>query len=462
MTEEKEEENENLYMNIPLNDNEESEINQLINEEKINDLNEKNEKFLKSEIEEEIEKNDIERKNEVKKEKNYLQSEYKNEEEESMMKYQKNLEIYKKLTNSLKSTCLEIEETLNSIYYSKKKSQQKNTKNNKLTIDNDYKEIKLYKDKIEEIRKKLDIIININKIDELESSEFDKKKIYESLKKEKSSLKNKYSQLNTINKNSKDNEQRYEIINLNNKISNLKEQIRIKKEYLEISQIKIQKQNIKIEIIENQCKTINENIQYKKKEDISNFKEINEELNLDYNKLDKSKQKSYFKSMERIYINLIKEKKELKDKLESKIDFLLTEIMKIDENITLTKQELEKRRKSQEIESSIPDKNIYLMNLKKKRPNKRVILDNKYIPFNSNSKVIKSPFNISPLLCKQKGFIHNNQLIHHIKSHEDLKHSINKNLKKESLNDKYILTNNKNENNSNQRYLAYSNSEKNI
>ena len=461
MTEEKEEENENLYMNIPLNDNEESEINQLINEEKINDLNEKNEKFLKSEIEE-IEKNDIERKNEVKKEKNCLQSEYKNEEEESMMKYQKNLEIYKKLTNSLKSICLEIEETLNSIYYSKKKSQQKNTKNNKLTIDNDYKEIKLYKDKIEEIRKKLDIIININKIDELESSEFDKKKIYESLKKEKSSLKNKYSQLNTINKNSKDNEQRYEIINLNNKISNLKEQIRIKKEYLEISQIKIQKQNIKIEIIENQCKTINENIQYKKKEDISNFKEINEELNLDYNKLDKSKQKSYFKSMERIYINLIKEKKELKDKLESKIDFLLTEIMKIDENITLTKQELEKRRKSQEIESSIPDKNIYLMNLKKKRANKRVILDNKYIPFNSNSKVIKSPFNISPLLCKQKGFIHNNQLIHHIKSHEDLKHSINKNLKKESLNDKYILTNNKNENNSNQRYLAYSNSEKNI
>ena len=365
MTEEKEEENENLYMNIPLNDNEEPEINQLIYEDKINDLNEKNENFLKCENEEEIEKNDTKRKNEVTKEDNYLQSKY--EEEESMMKYHKSLETYKKLTNSLKSTCLEIEETLNSIYYSKKKPQQTNTTNNKIIIDNDYKEIKLYKEKIEEIRKKLDIIININKIDELESSEFDKKKIYESLKKEKFSLKNKYSQSNTIEKNSKDNEQRYEIINLNNKISNLKEQIRIKKEYLEISQIKIQKQNIKIQKIENQCKTINENIQYKKKKDISNFKEFNEELNIDYNELDKSKQKSYFKSMERIYINLIKEKKELKDKLESKIDFLLTEIMKIDKNITLTKQELEKRRKSQEIESSIPDKNTYLMNLKKKK-----------------------------------------------------------------------------------------------
>ncbi len=455
MTEEKEEENENLYMDVPLNDNEESEINQLINEEKINDLNEKNENFLKSENEEEIEKNDTEMKNEVKKEKNYLKSE--NEEEESMMKYQKNLEIYKKLTNSLKSTCLEIEKTLNSIYYSKKTPQQINTKNNKIPIDNDYKEIKLYKDKIEEIRKKLDIIIDVNKIDELESSEFDKKKIYESLKKEKS-----YSQSNTIDKNNKDNEQRYEIINLNNKISNLKEQIRIKKEYLEISQIKIQKQNIKIKNIENQCKTINENIQYKKKKDISNFKEFHEELNLDYIQLDKSKQKSYFKSMERIYINLIKEKKELKDKLESKIDFLLTEIMKIDENITLTKQELEKRKKSQAIESYIPDKNINLKNLKKKRPNKSVILDNKYIPFNSNSKVIKSPFNISPLLCKQKVFIHNNQLIHHLKSHENLKHNINKHFRKESLNDKYILTNKKNENTSNQRYLAYSNSEKNI
>jgi hypothetical protein len=280
MTEEKEEENENLYMDVPLNDNEESEINQLINEEKINDLNEKNENFLKSENEEEIEKNDTEMKNEVKKEKNYLKSE--NEEEESMMKYQKNLEIYKKLTNSLKSTCLEIEKTLNSIYYSKKTPQQINTKNNKIPIDNDYKEIKLYKDKIEEIRKKLDIIIDVNKIDELESSEFDKKKIYESLKKEKS-----YSQSNTIDKNNKDNEQRYEIINLNNKISNLKEQIRIKKEYLEISQIKIQKQNIKIKNIENQCKTINENIQYKKKKDISNFKEFHEELNLDYIQLDK-------------------------------------------------------------------------------------------------------------------------------------------------------------------------------
>ncbi len=455
MTEEKEEENENLYMDVPLNDNEESEINQLINEEKINDLNEKNENFLKSENEEEIEKNDTEMKNEVKKEKNYLKSE--NEEEESMKKYKKNLEIYKKLTNSLKSTCLEIEKTLNSIYYSKKTPQQINTKNNKIPIDNDYKEIKLYKDKIEEIRKKLDIIIDVNKIDELESSEFDKKKIYESLKKEKS-----YSQSNTIDKNNKDNEQRYEIINLNNKISNLKEQIRIKKEYLEISQIKIQKQNIKIKNIENQCKTINENIQYKKKKDISNFKEFHEELNLDYIQLDKSKQKSYFKSMERIYINLIKEKKELKDKLESKIDFLLTEIMKIDENITLTKQELEKRKKSQAIESYIPDKNINLKNLKKKRPNKSVILDNKYIPFNSNSKVIKSPFNISPLLCKQKVFIHNNQLIHHLKSHENLKHNINKHFRKESLNDKYILTNKKNENTSNQRYLAYSNSEKNI
>ena len=460
MTEEKEEENENLYMNIPLNDNEEPEINQLIYEDKINDLNEKNENFLKCENEEEIEKNDTKRKNEVTKEDNYLQSEC--EEEESMMKYHKSLETYKKLTNSLKSTCLEIEETLNSIYYSKKKPQQTNTTNNKIIIDNDYKEIKLYKEKIEEIRKKLDIIININKIDELESSEFDKKKIYESLKKEKFSLKNKYSQSNTIEKNSKDNEQRYEIINLNNKISNLKEQIRIKKEYLEISQIKIQKQNIKIQKIENQCKTINENIQYKKKKDISNFKEFNEELNIDYNELDKSKQKSYFKSMERIYINLIKEKKELKDKLESKIDFLLTEIMKIDKNITLTKQELEKRRKSQEIESSIPDKNTYLMNLKKKKPNKRVFLDNKYIPFNSNSKVIESPFNINPLLYKQKGFIHNNQLNHHLKSHEDLKHSIIKNLKKVSLNNKYILINNKNENTSNQRYLAYSNSEKNI
>ena len=93
-----------------------------------------------------------------------------------MMKYHKSLETYKKLTNSLKSTCLEIEETLNSIYYSKKKPQQTNTTNNKIIIDNDYKEIKLYKEKIEEIRKKLDIIININKIDELESSEFDKKK----------------------------------------------------------------------------------------------------------------------------------------------------------------------------------------------------------------------------------------------------------------------------------------------
>jgi hypothetical protein len=136
--------------------------------------------------------------------------------------------------------------------------------------------------------------------------------------------------------------------------------------------------------------------------------------------------------------------------------------MKIDKNITLTKQELEKRRKSQEIESSIPDKNTYLMNLKKKKPNKRVFLDNKYIPFNSNSKVIELPFNINPLLYKQKGFIHNNQLNHHLKSHEDLKHSIIKNLKKVSLNNKYILINNKNENTSNQRYLAYSNSEKNI
>ena len=426
-------------------------------EERIKRINELEKKIKEEEEEEKKEKIEKEKENKIKEEKE---------------QFKKNLEIYDKLSKNLKFTCSQIEEALDSIYKkNKKKPKKQNSKNIK---DNGYEEVKLYKDKVNEIRKNLDIILNLNNINELESSEFYKKKILEKLEKENSSLnEEKNNQLNINEKKNKDNEQRYKVIDLNSKISNIKEQIKIKKGYLEITQTKIKRQMKSIDKIENKCQIINDNINYQKKKEKEkdNFEELYDEekyLNddddlIDYNTLKKDykSKKKKFKTSEEIYINIIKNQKEEKDKLESEINLLSTEILKFDKNIKFRNKELEKikNKKILEIKSSLSGKNLYEINDSNLKNIKTEVNVNKYIPFNSNNKSGDSPFFIKPQLFKKKNIIRNNKSVNHFTTFreiESLKNSINETLKKDSLNDKYFnsfLKSNKKINSSNERYL---------
>ena len=463
-----------LNVTIKEKENNNENINNTINETKEESTFIKEKKKIETEEERikrinELEKKIKEEEEEEKREK--IEKEKENKIKEEKEQFKKNLEIYDKLSKNLKFTCSQIEEALDSIYKkNKKKPKKQNSKNKK---DNGYEEVKLYKDKVNEIRKNLDIILNLNNINELESSEFYKKQILEKLEKENCSLnEEKNNQLNINEKKNKINEQRYKVIDLNSKISNIKEQIKIKKGYLEITQTKIKRQMKSIDKIENKCQIINDNINYQKKKEKEkdNFEELYDEekyLNdddlIDYNTLKKDykSKKKKFKTSEEIYINIIKNQKEEKDKLESEINLLSTEILKFDKNIKFKNKELEKikNKKILEIKSSLSGKNLYEINDSNLKNIKTEVTVNKYIPFNSNNKSGDSPFYIKPQLFKKKNIIRNNKSVNHFTTFreiESLKNSINESLKKDSLNDKYInsfLKSNKKINGSNERYL---------
>ena len=119
-------------------------------------------------------------------------------------------------------------------------------------------------------------------------------------------------------------------------------------------------------------------------------KYLNEDDLIDYNTLKKDykSKKKKFKTSEEIYINIIKNQKEEKDKLESEIDLLSTEILKCDKNIKFRNEELKrkKNKKILEIKSSLSGKNLYEINDSKFKNNKTEVNVNKYIPFNLNNK----------------------------------------------------------------------------
>ena len=122
------------------------------------------------------------------------------------MEYEKSLETYNKLKKYLISTCIKIEENFKKLYYPENenianiyndmyKLQNKNEEGDKLKTEI-LKKINEYKIKTKELQNKIDLIDKSNKITELEGKLKIKKNYLNQLKLENNSLNNIKSILN--------------------------------------------------------------------------------------------------------------------------------------------------------------------------------------------------------------------------------------------------------------------------
>jgi hypothetical protein len=387
--------------------------------------------------------------------------------------YEKDLERFKKITKTFKLTCIEIENRLNSIYYSEKKKQNEKrlSKITNQKENNMHRLLNQYKNMSNEARKELDIVMKINNINEIESSVIYKKHIYDNLKSENISLmKVKDSHLEIINKYNNEINQREELINLNHKISNIKEEIKIKKEFLKVHQLKIKNQKNYIEKLEKKCKLINENIGYKKNQEIKNIEDDikidDEELN--YNQLSndyKNKKKKFLENEKKLKKS-IEEQNQLMLQLKSELDLLNNQIGETDKNIKISEKKIEKESiiKKEALKNVFSYENILDNSNKKEMFNKDNIKRNyssfekNYYPFNYKYK-IESPFKIKPILNKYQNSIQNkNKSLKEnmYREIESLKFSIQNTLNKENLSDKYtqiFYQNNNNKTPFNKRYI---------
>ena len=223
------------------------------------------------------------------------------------------IDTYFELRRKLLTLCDETEYYLNQIYYKKEKS---NEHYYNPEGGNYVNEIKNYKKKTEKLRKDCETIENANKIIKIENLLKERKRIYDNLKKENVYLiKLKGESHENEIQLSEENKKREDTINVNEKITTTKSNIKVKKDYLELLQDKNKIYQNKIKLIESKCKLINENIEYKK----SLQKEKNDDE--EENKID--------------------ENEEGKDELQKKIDDL-TQIKKKNEfkqNSTIKKQQ---------------------------------------------------------------------------------------------------------------------------
>ena len=241
------------------------------------------------------------------------------------------IDTYFELRRKLLTLCDETEYYLNQIYYKKEKS---NDHNYNPEGGNYVNEIKNYKKKTEKLRKDCETIENANKIIKLENSLKERKRIYENLKKENVYLIKLKGEVheNEI-KLSEENKKREDTINVNEKITTTKSNIKVKKDYLELLQDKNKIYQNKIKLIESKCKLINENIEYKKS--LQKEKNNDEEENkIDENEEGKDK-------LQKNLNDLTKKKKETEFKLNSKINEQRDQILKIKEELDKYKTQID-------------------------------------------------------------------------------------------------------------------------
>ncbi len=345
-----------------------------------------------------------------------------------------NLKLYKKIKRAIIEICSKIELNLNYIY-NETNEKSKNIKNSKIfyTIEkNNYIElIKEYKEKINNSQEEINIVMRLNNIDLLDNEINKKEKISDNLKFENAFLNkiNRKQIKNIYVLDSKKNK-REDIMQLNKKIINLKEEIKLKKEFLQIYQLKIKKQRVKIEKIEKNCKLINENITYQKKKESEELEELYDEKRFlenknveDLNKDYKNKQKT-FNLEEKKFQNLIKDQQILKSQLKSEIDLLYSEIIETEKNLKISEKEYNNSliRKNQELKTILSYDNNNNQNT--------------YNPFNVNNKLSTIPFNIKPCLNKNKL-----NLSLRINNNNNNRNSFQNILRNKSINDIYTNKN---------------------
>ena len=338
-----------IESNNTLKQTHENDINYLSESKEIlnnKNLNEKETKKLMITNE-----NKINIDNQIKKEKDNN----KNNSKENFEAEEKKLtEIFNKNKKNLMEICSEIEEHLSKLYTSKGKIED-NNKLNKTQNINSYnnsksskeqneliKKINNYKMKINTAQNELDVLLRLNKVDELENILQERKRYLEKIKRENSVLKKMKSLQEKDEKEVKDIiNKKEELFSVNEKINKMKDESKIKKDYNHTLSEKIKSQNELINNLQNKCHLINQNIEYYKKKQIQSIKTNNdsdnnneiENLNLnDLKKLYEEKVNNIVEKQEMIKIKIkeqnikIKEIKDFNEVISTKIEKIMLQI----------------------------------------------------------------------------------------------------------------------------------------
>ena len=338
-----------IESNNTLKQTHENDINYLSESKEIlnnKNLNEKETKKLMITNE-----NKINIDNQIKKEKDNN----KNNSKENFEAEEKKLtEIFNKNKKNLMEICSEIEEHLSKLYTSKGKIED-NNKLNKTQNINSYnnsksskeqneliKKINNYKMKINTAQNELDVLLRLNKVDELENILQERKRYLEKIKRENSVLKKMKSLQEKDEKEVKDIiNKKEELFSVNEKINKMKDEAKIKKDYNHTLSEKIKSQNEQINNLQNKCHLINQNIEYYKKKQIQSIKTNNdsdnnneiENLNLnDLKKLYEEKVNNIVEKQEMIKIKIkeqnikIKEIKDFNEVISTKIEKIMLQI----------------------------------------------------------------------------------------------------------------------------------------
>ena len=279
----------------------------------------------------------------------------KNNSKENFEAEEKKLtEIFNKNKKNLMEICSEIEEHLSKLYTSKGKIED-NNKLNKTQNINSYnnsksskeqneliKKINNYKMKINTAQNELDVLLRLNKVDELENILQERKRYLEKIKRENSVLKKMKGLQEKDEKEVKDIiNKKEELFSVNEKINKMKDEAKIKKDYNHTLSEKIKSQNEQINNLQNKCHLINQNIEYYKKKQIQSIKTNNdsdnnneiENLNLnEIKKLYEEKVNNIVEKQEMIKIKIkeqnikIKEIKDFNEVISTKIEKIMLQI----------------------------------------------------------------------------------------------------------------------------------------
>lgn len=138
--------------------------------------------------------------------------------------------------------------------------------------------INSYNELTQNIKYKLETVYNINKIEKIESEIKEKKETVKKMKKENAVLNNiNVNQAKAINEYQNKFQNKKEYTNYSDKVKRIKEDLKVKKEEMKTIDSEIKEQTTKIKALEEQCRIIKDNIEYKKKQQMKEVRECYED-----------------------------------------------------------------------------------------------------------------------------------------------------------------------------------------
>ena len=241
---------------------------------------------------------------------------------------------------------MKIEENFSKIYYPESSNDNINNdiailqnKNDEDDKENEeiLKKIKEYQIKTKELQKQIELIVKLNKIDELEGDLEIKKNYLNQLKSENNSLQNiKLMQDKGLNEYKKNAAKRQELLSIIEKTKKIKEEIKIKKDYLKLTDDKLKGQINKIRELERNCHTIRDNIEIAKRKKEEEGKQEEQKKILEKEKEEINKYEEDNKLLHEKEKNckiIIKEQNGIISKLKSEVNIINKDVKETDKKI---------------------------------------------------------------------------------------------------------------------------------